>query len=518
MDARVGGPSHSPLDYASGNGTSLESNMGNRVSGAALLVCAALASAGATPSAEVLQHHADAVRSGRYAVPRLDYAHAAGLHRDRRFDGRVPGAINAQPLYWRQPGRPALVLVATERNVVAALDARTGKPVWERRLGPPVPGVALPCGNIAPLGITGTPVIDPGHRAIYLDAMVLAHRQPRHLVFGLSLEDGATLPGWPVDIQSALHSAAGHFRARDQNQRGALAILHHVLYIPYGGHYGDCGSYHGWVVGIPLDRPDRIRSFATRARGGGIWAPGGIVAADGALFVATGNTFGARDWQEGEAILRLPPDLRFTGGRDDFFTPRDWRRLDAVDADLGGSNPVPLEVPGGIPRRLLLALGKDGKAYLLDRADLGGIGGALRIVQVADGPIRTAPASYTEDGSTFVVFQGRSRRCPDDGDGAVVALRVDPGSPPTVWVAWCADAHGRGSPMVTTAAGQRDPIVWVAGAEGDSRLRGFRGDTGEVVFDGRGTRMRAVAHFQTPIVADGRIYVAASQRVYAFAF
>jgi hypothetical protein len=31
---------------------------------------------------------------------------------------------------------------------------------------------SLPCGNIDPLGITGTPVIDPAMQAVYFDAAV----------------------------------------------------------------------------------------------------------------------------------------------------------------------------------------------------------------------------------------------------------------------------------------------------------------------------------------------------------
>jgi hypothetical protein len=35
----------------------------------------------------------------------------------------------------------------------------------------------------------------------------------------------------------------------------------------YGGHYGDCSDYHGWVVGIGLQNPRGV--IAWSARGGG---------------------------------------------------------------------------------------------------------------------------------------------------------------------------------------------------------------------------------------------------------
>src|SRR3984893_4065881 len=107
----------------------------------------------------------------------------------------------------------------------------------------------------------------------------------------------------------ALASQGQTFVARDQNQRAALAILAGNLYVAFGGHFGDCGQYRGFVVGIYLTDPRTIKSWATRARGGGIWAPGGISTDGRSLFVATGNTFGARTWSDGEAVIRLSPDL-----------------------------------------------------------------------------------------------------------------------------------------------------------------------------------------------------------------
>src|SRR5262249_45490139 len=152
---------------------------------------------------------------------------------------------------------------------------------------------------------------------------------------------------------------------------GALAILDGRVYVPYGGHYGDCGDYRGWVLGIRLQDPMDIVSWSTRGRGGGIWAPGGISSDGRSLFVATGNTLGVRTWNDGEAVFRLMPNLRHEERRRVFFAPADWLSLDERDADLGGSNPLPLDIPlGDAPsgaglKPLVLALGKDARAYLL---------------------------------------------------------------------------------------------------------------------------------------------------------
>src|SRR5438309_10387638 len=147
----------------------------------------------------VLQYHLSADRAGRYVVPGLTLARARSIHLDPAFDARIDGHIYAQPLLFKAAGREILV-AATENNVVEGLDAGTGRPVWRKTFGPAVRSTMLPCGNIDPLGITGTPAIDDSRRAIYLDAMVASENGPQHLVFGLSLENGNVLPGFPLNV------------------------------------------------------------------------------------------------------------------------------------------------------------------------------------------------------------------------------------------------------------------------------------------------------------------------------
>ena len=341
------------------------------------------------------------------------------LHVDPGFDA---GAVSeqhvyAQPLYWQAPGSSqALLIVATENNAVAALDAVTGKTVWQKVLAPPVPRSALSCGNIDPLGITGTPVIDAASQAVFLDVATNGSGGVRHLVFGLSLQDGSTLPGWPLDVAQALKAGGKTFNAHDQNERGALIIQDNTVFVAYSGHFGDCGNYNGWVVGIGLGGAHPVSSWATAARGGGIWGPGGISSGT-SLFVATGNTFDAKTWMDGDAVIRLKPDLAPPVTASDTFAPADWLRLDQRDLGLGGSNVLPLDVPAGsLTRALALALGKDGKAYLVDRDKLGGVG-AVAGTTVATGAIRTGPASYSAADGVLVAFQGSGSSCPRGGTG-----------------------------------------------------------------------------------------------------
>jgi hypothetical protein len=193
---------------------------------------------------------------------------------------------------------------------------------------------------------------------------------------------------------------------------------------------------------------------------------------------------------------------------------------------VGGSGPVVIDVPGVTPSQLVVALGKNGVAYVLDRQNLGGIGTGdgttgegVQSQRVASGPIITAAAAYTAASGIYVVFAttGTGIGCPET-PGNLVALRLGAAAPPTITVAWCANNLGRGSPMVTTTDGTSEPVVWSVGAESSNRVHAFHGETGAVLFAGGGPeeQMRFVRRFQTPIAVNGRIVVAADQEFYAF--
>jgi len=185
-----------------------------------------LAVCGTAQGQSVLTYHGNPDRSGNFIVPSLSWERARNAHLDPGFQPRIAGHLYAQPLYWRPPGSAAgQLLVTTEDNNVYAIDAGSGREIWRRQLGKPVPLSSLGCGNIDPLGVTGTPVIDEATQVIYLGAMLADAAGPHHRVFALSLKDGSPLPGWPIDIAEALAARGQHFNTRDQNQRGALAIL-----------------------------------------------------------------------------------------------------------------------------------------------------------------------------------------------------------------------------------------------------------------------------------------------------
>ncbi len=469
----------------------------------------------------VLQHHKNPSRDGVYTQALITPALAAAMHVDPTFVAAIQGPTYAQPLFLDGGvGGKDLVFAATEQNWIYALDAATGATVWSKKVGEPVKLSDLPCGNITTLGITGTPVIDGASRTIFADAMTSPDGggTKKHLIVGLSIDTGESRPGFPVDVSATAKTPGLSFDSEIENQRGALIVAGGILYVPYGGHYGDCGAFHGWVVGVPLANPSAVKAWATLGKGGGTWAPGGLSSDGNGVYLATGNTFGAPTWLGGEAIIHLGAGPVFSNSPADYFAPTDWKALDSGDVDIGGSGPVLFDLPGAVPSKLAVALGKNGKAYLLDRENLGGVSEAVTTAEVTTNEIINAAAVVKTGTATYVILRGAGKLCPSGTNGTLVALKIGVGVPPTITTAWCADGHGFGSPVVTTTDGHAGAVVWTLGAEGDQKLHGFDADTGKEIFagGGPGDAMSGLKRFSAPIAAKGRIFAAGASAVYAF--
>ncbi len=465
---------------------------------------------GASPgSASVLEHHNSPTRNGLYIDQAFTRTAAAGVHRDATFNPGITGDIRAQPLFVDGGSTGTdLLLVATEENWVYALDS-TGAALWSKQLAAPVPKADLPCGNIDPMGITGTPIVDATSRTMYLDAMTTPDggTTKKHLVYALSIDTGKVVAGWPVDVSAAVHG----FTSNVQGQRGALALVGGRLLVPYGGHAGDCGNYNGWVVAIPVANPAGVQAWSTPASKGGIWAVGGVASDGTSAFVSTGNTNSPAKWGGGEAVIRLTGGATFSGNTTDYFAPPNWQQLDGRDGDVGSSNPVIFDLPGNAPPRLVFQIGKPTTAWLLDPANLGGVGsGLVAADNVTTGESNTAPVAYTTPTGTFVAFQGP---CPGGGD--ITALEITPGKPPAVHAGWCATQNGEGALAVSSTDGVSNFVVW--GLAGN-RLRAFDGETGAAIFDGGSATdtTKNVSRFQSPMIAKGYVYVGANGQLSRF--
>ena len=120
----------------------------------------------------------------------------------------------------------------------------------------------------------------------------------------------------------------------------------------------------------------------------------------------------------GTAAKRLfgsSPGPIFSGDPSDYWVPTNWLDLDGLDLDLGSSGPLLVDVPGATPSHLVVALGKDGKAYLVNRDNLGGINAPVASAHVADsrsfrrqlpiGPSRAPTSLSAPNQPTLSAFQ-----------------------------------------------------------------------------------------------------------------
>lgn len=324
------------------------------------------------------------------------------------WKAQLDGAVYAEPLVIG--GR---VIVVTEGDSLYSLESSTGKVQWHTKVGTPVPLSTLPCGNIDPLGITGTPVFDPATGLVFAVAEVTG---PSHILVGVDVTTGQVRVRRGVDIpamEPAVHQ-----------QRAALALYQDMVYIVYGGLNGDCGNYHGTVVASRTDGSGPLLSFQVPTpREGGIWAPPGpAIDANGDIFVSVGNGSTTQgDWDHSDSILRLSPTLQLQDG----FAPTQWQQENASDADLGSMGPILL--PGG----LIFAAGKGGEGYLLRAASLGGVGGQAQKMEVC----RAFGGSAAMNLTLFVP-------CTD----GVRQVIVGPGA--TMKLGWQAPSNITGSPII----------------------------------------------------------------------
>jgi len=493
----------------------MEAFMPKIISGAFSIL---LGLAGPAAAQSVVTYHNSQTRHGDYTVPGLTKAAAATMALDSGFNGVVSGAVYAQPLYWAPKGGAAELVVATENNIVYALDPDTGAVLWSRSLPSPAPQNELGCGDINPEGVTGTPVIDPQSGTLYVDAMTYTNGTLQQQLYGLSLTNGAILTGWPLNVDSAITQAGGSFTSKNQGERSALLMLGGNLYAVYGGRDGDCLPYHGTVIQIDPASATLTAAWQTRASGGGIWSQGGIASDGAGLYVTTGNTIQTQTYGDGESIIQLKPGLARPDTNAEFYAPSNWLALDNADLDLGGTEALPVNVAteGGKTAPRVIAFGKDGNAYLVHRTNLGGIGGKADIVKVSSGQIKTGPAVYSTPTADMVAITNPGPvGCSGTG---IMMLKLAPSGKSAIKVAWCAAYSGNGSPIITTSDGTKNPIVWVVGAYGDNLLHGFDATNGSVLFAGGGATLSGTQYWGTILAANGHFYIAAANKVYAFTF
>jgi hypothetical protein len=396
---------------------------------------------------------------------------------------------------------------------VYALSVTTGAVLWTKHI-PGVPRTRnFPCGNIDPLGITGTPVIDAG--SVFVVAEV--EDGPTTFEFDLvtlSLSTGAITRS--VKINPGNRGGI-NFDANYQQQRGALTIAGGQVYATLGGLSGDCTNpsnntdgYRGYVITYPETGAGTLQWWASAARTStdmeaGAWAAGGAsVDSSGNVFVATGNsneTSNSDPYDQSDGVIKLAPS---TLALLDDFAPSGlvdanhdggptWWQDNTSDADLGST--TPLQLPGN----RVFEVGKSGMGYLLDSTNLGHVSGGIASHQVCSATSDAAFGSmaYSLVGGVETVFVG----CSDGLQAVRIAAANNNFS-----LGWHNTSQPSNKPPIVVGGG-----VWSV-STGGGTLYQYDATSGAELTS---YAISGSNHFTSPSSSNGMIYVEGGNRVEA---
>lgn len=515
---------------------------------------------GVTALAGMLTYHDDLARDGvndqEYALTPAD-VNASSF--GKLFSCPVDGAIYAQPLWMPHlkidGKRRNVVFVATEHDSLYAFDADASPCVrlWKADLigrdhgsdggetsvpsGADLHLVGKGDGDVTPeVGVTSTPVIDPGTDTLYVVSKSVTYSAGLHFyvrLHAIDLATGAEKPGSPVTIRASYVGDNGvrvRFDPRTENQRAGLAFAHGTVYVSFGSHE-DGTPFYGWVFGYRYDGSSFKRAYtfnvAPNASEGGVWMGGAAPAVDGAgnLYVVTGNAgFDAEasdppNDDYGDSFLKLSGNLKVL----QYFTPSDQHFNDVENNDFGAGGAVLATVrSGGSLRHIAIVGGKDGDIFVLDRGRLGGYGDAKALQMLGTGREKNVSGSYP--GLIFGEGAFWNGRYYVTGAGEPLkAYRLDPATGRMRFEAAASRPSAFGYPGATPAvssSGDSNGIVWVLdnrryctpGSQGcgPTVLRAYDArslrELWQSPLSGPDAAGNAVK-FTVPTIANGRVYI-----------
>jgi hypothetical protein len=423
-----------------------------------------------------------------------------------------------------------LVVVASADNVVYAypedqLLSGSTSALWVQQslgIASPRTGSNIP----TPIGISSTPVIDRTAAIIYVMTYVHESSKDVYKIYALDLNTGNILDRANLNDPGA--AGRPTFDSTKQDQRGGLNLVNGWVYATFADFLAyDADTYYGWVVACNASDVSQQRFVADTTAGtmgGGAWGPGGAAAAaDGTLYVSTGNginpTYPAGkhpgdigDYFEG--VVRVQLDGASNLSVIDWYQPSWAKTLNDQDLDFGGSSPVVLPPIGG--KQLVVTTAKDGNVYLLDGA-LNGWGSEL-----------WSSVTDNTNPTNGALFSNESKCCPayfydaasdshlvyvvGSGSPGLAALKVDvSGATPKLVSAWNANmsfSDAPGSAFVVVDPGSQKALVWVVdGVDGDPAvLRAFDAVSGALAFHSDavpGNEVGKCPHF-APITGAGK--------------
>lgn len=381
---------------------------------------------------DVLTYHGDSLRTGWFSSEtQLTAANinsqTFGLLQTVTLDAKA----DAEPLVVLQQairgqGTHDVVYLPTANNSVYALDAESGATLWQVNLGPAVAvrngGAKGPPSE----GVMSTPVIDLTMGAIFVVADVINGSSNTFTLHALSLNNGADLltPTAITFSEAIQNGGTWVFDPAVHLNRPALLEANGNIYVAFGSTGDvDPADSRGFILSFNAATLQQIAGQLIDLRNGlnppfylsSIWQSGYGPAADatGDVFFSTGNSDNTRPsysalYNHPESIIHMSAALQLL----DSFTPFNYFSLDERDGEVGSGGTLVLpDQPGTFPH-LVIAGGKDGRAFLMNRDNLGGYtkGGPDMVLQVINqGPCWCGPAYFVgSNGTPYVVTGGRS--------------------------------------------------------------------------------------------------------------
>ena len=441
----------------------------------------------------------------------------------------VDGPIAAQPLYLPPMALPdgttrSLIFVATMHDSVYAFGAVGGALLWHKSLIPPGASSVSTAGEncnfteILENGILGTPVIDAAANTLFVVAKTLESGQPVFRIHALDIRTGVDiLPSVVISGSVPTTTGTATFAAGTLHQRPGLLLVNGTVYVAFGSNGCDLHA-NGWVMGYNENTLEQTAIWGTDADqsfGASIWQSGKGLAADAAgnLFFATANgLLNTSTGDYGDSILRMSSSLQL----EDYFAPYLQSTLQEDDLDLGSGGVILLPDQPGLFPHLLVAAGKEGTVYLLNRDNLGQFNPSKDVVmQTIPGGLPGVRgggtgAAYWNGNIYYETSSGL--RMFTLSNGQLVPVTIPPTS---------ASNSGKGHPSVSSN-GTKNGIVWLMRGTADVPiLTAYTAANMTMIYDstmaanGRDT-VAAMAHFFTPTIARGRVYVGTQSQLLIF--
>ena len=510
----------------------------------ALLLVTLFVGFGGTPSTaqtDVLTHHNDNLRTGLNSQEILLSPATVNVTQfGKLFTQYVDGIIVGQPLYVRSVVLPSgtkhnIVYVATQHDTLYAFDADNNQganafPLWSVSLANgwtsvPISDHGCTGTHYTEIGIMGTPVIDPLSATMYLVAKTLENGQHVFRLHALDITSGAEKFGGPVVISGSVPTQKGPlaFDPTIHMQRPALLLLNGTIYIGFGSNGCDKYQYHGWLFGYDAGSLQQRAQFLTTPDGksGAIWQGGGGPAADadGNIYVITANgtfdaAYGGNNY--GDSVLKLGWNANIFGTLD-YFTPFNQEYLGDNDVDLGSGGPLLL--PDQPPPHVheMIAGGKEGTLYLIDRDAPGGFNpdNDNQIVQ-------SIPAAVVEEINGVSAYWNNSLYLAGDLDYIKQlplnsgALATQPASQTGIMF------RGAGSASISMSAyGNSNGIVWAIRHTVPALFAFDATNLAIELYDSNQAlhlrdKLLDVARFTTPTIANGKVFVGGKQFLFVY--